>query len=125
MFLNAFTSDDGSYWTGFFIISAIVLAIAIPTLIEFLATGKIIIGEDGITNIAVFTNKKTLIKYSDIERFGSVEVRPSRVRGTAISDSYMQTVVYLKNGRMLVISPDCYENYPALNRALLENYHKD
>lgn len=104
-------------------VALIVLAILISYSIGFLNLSRITLSEEGIVNEALFRKKKTFISYIQIEKISSERIR-SRVKGGGyINDGYTEARLNLKDGKVLIISQDCYENYADLIAALFQ-YHK-
>ena len=78
------------------------------------------ITKSGIEKVQVITNQKQLILFIDII---SIERKKYRIKssGRYITDGYHVSVIKLKNGEILTISPDNFQNYQDIMSAIKNN----
>ena len=110
------------------LISAAIIFLAICALVQLInlhSVFKIIISENGIIKISFISGERELIPFSSI-----INIIMQRVDGLSTSDAgqittgYYESLITLKNNRKLTISPDHFENYEELIRAIKKNMGK-
>ncbi|WP_300565187.1 hypothetical protein [Flavobacterium sp.] len=78
------------------------------------------ISERGIEKKQIITNQKRLFLFKDII---SIERKKYNVRssGRIIIDGYHLSILKFKNGELLTISPDNFDNYQDIMQAIKNN----
>lgn len=75
------------------------------------------ITEKGIEKASLIFRTKKQIPFTSIVSIEKQKVRSRNTRGY-ISDGFTLSVLKLDNGKSLIISPDSFENYPAIIDAI-------
>lgn len=69
------------------------------------------ITENAIEKTSLVFRTKQFIAFDSISSVDGQKTRLRSTRGINISDGYHYTILHLKNGNALIISPDIFENY--------------
>jgi hypothetical protein len=107
-FFNSFRTEDFRIGLG----SIIFLALSIFFHIRKLSSvNEIIVLENGIQKTTLASHSIEFIPFSSM-----LNIRTERVPGSysdagQISTGYFESIIFLENGKELLISPDQYENY--------------
>ena len=110
------------------LISLSVILFGIFTLFQIInlrSVFKIIVSEKGIIKTSFISNEKEFIPFSSI-----ANIQLTRVNGYSTSDAgqittgYFESLITLKNNKKLIISPDYFENYQEIIKAIKMNMEK-
>lgn len=74
--------------------------------------------ENGIEKTSLIFRTKQFIAFDSISSVDRQKTRLRSTRGINISDGYHYSILQLKNGKTLIISPDNFENYTEIIDAI-------
>jgi hypothetical protein len=118
--LKGMLYNSGDVATLFSILIFIMLLFLLYISTDLFKIYSLTITKIGIEKVQVITNQKQLILFIDII---SIEKKKYRIKssGRYITDGYHVSVIKLKNGEILTISPDNFENYQEIMSAIKNN----
>jgi len=99
------------------VIACVALAFLIYIAIDLLKIFSLEITEKGIEKKSLVFKTKRHIPFTSILSIGKQKIRSRNTRGY-ISDGFTVSVLKLKNGENLIISPDSFENYQEIIEAI-------
>ncbi|MFH6963029.1 hypothetical protein ACHRVK_11580 [Flavobacterium plurextorum] len=80
-------------------------------VINLRTINEIIVSEEGITKINFLTKKANFIPYSLVANLDTMRVQGMSGKAGQITSGYFESMVILKDGKKILISPDSFENY--------------
>ena len=93
------------------ILAFVVLFFIIYLSIDLFKDFTLKITENGIEKTSLVFRTKQFIAFDSISSVDRQKTRLRSTRGINISDGYHYSILHLKNGNTLIISPDNFENY--------------
>jgi hypothetical protein len=93
---------------AFFIFFAISIFFQV---INLHSVNELIISEEGITKINFISNKANFIPYTSIVNVQTRRIQGMYGEGGQITTGYFESILFLENGKKILISPDYFENY--------------
>lgn len=90
-------------FAGFFLITYL--------LIDLFKDFTLKIMDNGIEKTSLIFRTKQFIAFDSISSLDRQKTRPRSTRGINISDGYHYSILQLKNGKTLIISPDNFGNF--------------
>lgn len=102
--------NDGSYLEAFFF-GSIFIFILFYQYINFNSVKSLIVTSKGITTISFLSESKEFIPFSDIENIKTDWTNGMYSDVGQITEGYHESIITLKNGKILLLTPDYYENY--------------
>lgn len=115
-----FLIKDGQYISsnpGPAVVFGLILLSIYAFIVHLKSIARLYIHEDGIWNVTVLGNRKTLIPYQDIVEEQYDKIR-SQYQSEFKDEGYSVTHFVLKNKYILEISANEYENYADLVREI-------
>ena len=118
--LKVMLYNSGDIASLFSILMFIILLFLLYISTDLFKIYSLTITKSGIEKVQIITNQKQLILFIDII---SIERKIYRIRssGRYITDGYHESVIKLKNGEVLTISPDNFENYQDIMSVIKNN----
>ena len=78
---------------------------------NFNSVKSLIVTSKGITTISFLSESKEFIPFSDIENIKTDWTNGMYSDVGQITEGYHESIITLKNGEILLLTPDYYENY--------------
>ncbi len=118
--LKGILYNSGDAVILFSILMFIVLSFFLYISTDLFKIFSLTISERGIEKKQIITNQKRLFLFKDII---SIERKKYNVRssGRIIIDGYHLSILKFKNGELLTISPDNFDNYQDIMQAIKNN----
>ena len=88
---------------------------------DFQKIYKIKVAENGIYKISIFLNKAEFIPYKEIKTVRSEKVQGSSTDAGEITLGYFESVLITNKNQKILISPDNFENYNEIMKAIKLN----
>lgn len=95
---------------------------AIFQIINLKSVYKIMISNEGITKAYIISRQSEFIPFSNIKNTQLNHVRGTWTDAGQITEGYYESVIILKNNKILLITPDYFENYKELIKVLSYNF---
>lgn len=121
-FYNSINSDAEIYDHVLFQVGIAVLVLSFIGLGSILTLYRLVVTEKEITKIAIISRKKTVIRFNEIKTIESF-INKSQGPVTVINDGYFAKVITSDSGKVIVISPNEFENSDKIINYILENRH--
>ena len=102
--------DDGSYLETLFF-GSIFIFILVYQYMNFNSVKSLIVTSKGITTISFLSESREFIPFSDIENIKTDWTNGMYSDVGQITEGYHESIITLKNGKILLLTPDYYENY--------------
>ena len=102
--------NDGSYLETLFF-GSIFIFILVYQYMNFNSVKSLIVTSKGITTISFLSESKEFIPFSDIENIKTDWTNGMYSDVGQITEGYHESIITLKNGEILLLTPDYYENY--------------
>lgn len=102
--------EDGSYLETI-CFGCILIFILVYQYINFNSVESLIISNKGITTISFLSESKKFFPFSDIENIKTDWTDGMYSDVGQITEGYHESIITLKNGKTLLLTPDYYENY--------------
>jgi hypothetical protein len=102
--------QDGSYLETFFF-GCILIFILVYQYMSFNSIKSLIINDKGITTISFLSESKKFFPFSDIQSIKTDWKDGMYSDVGQITEGYHETIITLKNGKTLLLTPDYYKNY--------------
>lgn len=102
--------NDGSYLETFFF-GCVFIFILVYQYMNFNSVKSLIVTSKGITTISFLSESKEFIPFSDIENIKTDWTDGMYSDVGQITEGYHESIITLKNGKVLLLTPDYYENY--------------
>jgi len=99
------------------IVACIILLFLIYVSLDLFKVFTLKITKNGIEKTSLIFRTKKQIPFTSIFSIEKQKVRSRNTRGY-ISDGFTLSILKLDNGKSLIISPDSFENYPAIIEAI-------
>jgi len=96
------------------ILGLLTFAISIGSINDIFNMYSILVDREKMTTKNIITGKKELFYYNDIISVNSRSYRKYLMKGVPINNGYFSRIYTLKDGRILELSPEAYENYNTL-----------
>jgi hypothetical protein len=93
------------------ILAFVVFFLIIYFSIDLFKDFTLKIMDNGIEKTSLIFRTKQFIAFDSISSLDRQKTRLRSTRGINISDGYHYSILQLKNGKTLIISPDNFENY--------------
>lgn len=102
--------NDGSYLETLFF-GSIFIFILVYQYMNFNSVKSLIVTSKGITTISFLSESREFILFSDIENIKTDWTDGMYSDVGQITEGYHESIITLKNGKILLLTPDYYENY--------------
>ena len=102
--------NDGSYLETLFF-GSIFIFILVYQYMNFNSVKNLIVTSKGITTISFLSESREFIPFSDIENIKTDWTDGMYSDVGQITEGYHESIITLKNGKILLLTPDYYENY--------------
>ncbi|NMH29354.1 hypothetical protein [Flavobacterium silvaticum] len=119
--VNAFEDGKINYRGTAFFVGIVTMFFFLTGLHQLFLLARIRLTPEAIENKTVLLEKTTVLPYCEITKI-ELSITRSQSKGGYINDGYPVSSITYKNGQVLVISSDCYENYTELMRHINYQY---
>lgn len=94
-------------------------------LIRLRSLSKIIVSDKGIRKISIISGIEEFIPFSSIENIQRQRIQGMSNMTGQITDGYYETLINLRNKKKLLITPDHFENYQEIIKAIRNRYESE
>ena len=112
--------NDGSYLETLFF-GCVFIFILVYQYMNFNSVKSLIVTSKGITTISFLSESKEFFPFSDIENIKTDWTDGMYSDVSQITEGYHESIITLKNGKILLLTPDYYENYDLMIVSLRAN----
>jgi hypothetical protein len=120
-FSNSIDSNGEVYYLVVFETGILISIISLFGLIDLFQTFKLTLTNEEIIKQKIFSKRKEIIKYQNIEKIESRKQRSVSKTGY-INDGSFSRVLTLESGELFEISPYVFENYNEIANLILNKY---
>lgn len=123
-FYNSIAQDCEIYYQDLFVIGIIISVLSLVALISILDISNILVTDEEIIRINVFSGRRTSIRFDEINK---IESSLKRMQGEVyyVNDGYFERVIKSASGKTIKISPDHLENSDQILKFILSKYRNE